>query len=115
MDWGADKNVLGIVLEMPNAELTATPAALQHFGDYATQAAEQALRTVLPDILRYDRDRPSAYPNGRTLRRDGFGGGPTCPATCCPAFARWGRYVRLYRQNVTSLRYWCHPGRRARR
>jgi hypothetical protein len=25
---------------------------------------------VLPDILRYDRDRPAAYPNGRTLTDD---------------------------------------------
>ncbi|MCP3757041.1 DUF4331 family protein [Streptomyces sp. TBY4] len=127
VDWGADKNVLGIVLEMPNAELAADPtigvwarvslhqdgqlksvdrgahpsltayfnaedakdtynagepakdwdtyrepwtAALQHFGNYEPRAAEQALRTVLPDILRYDRARPAAYPNGRTLTDD---------------------------------------------
>lgn len=126
-DWGADKNVLGIVLEMPDAELAAGPvigawarvslrrdgqltsvdrgahpsltayfnaedakeaynrgepstdwetyrepwtAALQHFGGYDQQAAELALRTVLPDILRYDRSRPAAYPNGRTLTDD---------------------------------------------
>ena len=127
VDWGADKNVFGIVLEMPNAELSDAPeigvwgrvsvrkdgelksvdrgahpsltayfnadevkdaynagepaddwetylepwtAALQHFGGYDAAGAEQALRTVLPDILRYDRERPAAYPNGRTLTDD---------------------------------------------
>ncbi|MCC3769122.1 DUF4331 family protein [Streptomyces sp. UNOC14_S4] len=127
VDWGADKNVLGIVLEMPNDVLSADPvigvwarvslrrdgrltsvdrgahpsltayfnaeeakeaynagepaedwatyrepwtAALQHFGGYDAQAAERALRTVLPDILRFDRARPAAYPNGRTLIDD---------------------------------------------
>ncbi|MER7692865.1 DUF4331 family protein [Streptomyces sp. NPDC097610] len=127
VDWGADKNVLGIVLEMPSAELAGDPvigvwarvslrqdgqlksvdrgahpsltayfnaedakdaynagepandwdayrepwtAALQHFGNYDTPAAEQALRTVLPDILRYDRSKPAAYPNGRALTDD---------------------------------------------
>ncbi|MFJ5922600.1 DUF4331 family protein [Kitasatospora sp. NPDC092948] len=45
-------------------------AVLQHFGGYHPQAAEQALRVVLPDILRYDRGRPAAYPNGRTLTDD---------------------------------------------
>ncbi|MFF3125255.1 DUF4331 family protein [Streptomyces sp. NPDC057908] len=126
-DWGADKNVLGIVLEMPDAELAAGPvigvwarvslhrdgklmsvdrgahpsltayfnaedakeaynrgepatdwdtyrepwtAALQHFGGYDPQTAEQALHTVLPDVLRYDRTKPAAYPNGRTLTDD---------------------------------------------
>jgi len=127
VDWGADKNVFAMVLEVPNAELGPHPeigvwgrvsvrqdgrlksvdrgahpsltayfnaeevkdaynagepaddwatyrepwsAVLQHFGDYDPQAAEQALRTVLPDILRYDRSRPAAYPNGRTLTDD---------------------------------------------
>jgi hypothetical protein len=27
---------------------------------------------VLPDILRYDRTKPAAYPNGRTLTDDVF-------------------------------------------
>ncbi|MGE7436061.1 DUF4331 family protein [Kitasatospora sp. NPDC001175] len=45
-------------------------AVLQHTGGYERAAAEQALRTVLPDILRYDRSRPAAYPNGRTLTDD---------------------------------------------
>ncbi|MFH9736840.1 DUF4331 family protein [Streptomyces roseolus] len=127
VDWGADKNVFGIVLEMPNSELGTDPAigvwgrvsvrqdgqlksvdrgahpsltayfnaedvkdaynvgepaddwgtysepwaaVLEHFGDYDRQSAEQALRTVLPDILRYDRSKPASYPNGRTLTDD---------------------------------------------
>ncbi|KJS62447.1 DUF4331 family protein [Streptomyces rubellomurinus] len=127
VDWGADKNVFGIVLELPDTELgpdprigvwarvsvrkdgrlvsvdrgahpsltayfnpedakdaynAAEPAddwesygkawtgVLQHFGDYTTDAAEAQLRVVLPDILRYDRDRPAGYPNGRTLTDD---------------------------------------------
>lgn len=127
VDWGVDKNIFGIVLELPNDELAADPvigvwarvslhqdgqlksvdrgahpsltayfnaedvkdaynagepatdwdtyrepwtAALQHFGDYDTQAAEQALHTVLPDVLRYDRTKPAAYPNGRALTDD---------------------------------------------
>ncbi|WP_329567338.1 DUF4331 family protein [Streptomyces sp. NBC_01361] len=128
VDWGADKNIFGIVLEMPDTELGSNPvfgvwarvslrqngalksvdrgahpsltayfnpendaktaynegepaqdwetyrapwtAVLQHTGDYEPQDAEQALRTVLPDILRFDRDQPAAYPNGRTLTDD---------------------------------------------
>lgn len=127
-DWGADKNVFGIALEMPSAELSPDPvigvwgrvslhqdgrlksvdrgahpsltayfnpendaknaynegepaqdwgtylqpwtAVLQHTGDYDPQAAEEALRTVLPDILRFDRSKPAAYPNGRTPTDD---------------------------------------------
>lgn len=45
-------------------------AVLRHFGDYEPAAAEHALRTVLPDVLRFDRSRPAAYPNGRTLIDD---------------------------------------------
>ncbi|MFF9021445.1 DUF4331 family protein [Streptomyces eurythermus] len=45
-------------------------AVLQHFGGYDERSAEQALRTVLPDILRLDRGKPTAYPNGRTLTDD---------------------------------------------
>ncbi|WP_031077389.1 DUF4331 family protein [Streptomyces sp. NRRL WC-3742] len=45
-------------------------AVLEHFGGYDRQSAEEALHTVLPDILRYDRTRPAAYPNGRTLTDD---------------------------------------------
>ncbi|MFJ9694976.1 DUF4331 family protein [Kitasatospora sp. NPDC101183] len=127
VDWGADKNVLGIVLEVPDSELGPQPeigvwgrvslrqdgrltsvdrgahpsltayfnaeeakdaynagepaddwaayrepwtAVLQHFGGYDRPSAEQALHTVLPDILRYDRSKPPAYPNGRTLTDD---------------------------------------------
>ncbi|MFI6156896.1 DUF4331 family protein [Kitasatospora sp. NPDC051170] len=127
VDWGADKNVLAIVLEVPDADLGPNPeigvwgrvslrrngqltsvdrgahpsltayfnaeevkdaynagepaddwatyrepwtAVLEHFGGYDQLSAEQALRTVLPDILRYDRTKPAAYPNGRTLTDD---------------------------------------------
>ncbi|MGR8012035.1 DUF4331 family protein [Streptomyces hypolithicus] len=126
VDWGADKNVLGIVLEIPSEELAPSPIGvwarvsvwqdgelrsvdrgahpsltayfnaeeakdaynaaepatdwdtyrepwtdvLRRLGGYDAQTAEQTLRTVLPDILRYDRDRPAAYPNGRTLIDD---------------------------------------------
>ncbi|MGW2201830.1 DUF4331 family protein [Streptomyces sp. NPDC001774] len=126
-DWGADKNVFGIALEMPDAALGDNPrigvwarvslhvdgelksvdrgahpsltaylnaeeakdaynagepaddwatylepwkAALAHTGGYTPEAAEEALRTVLPDVLRYDRAKPAAYPNGRTLTDD---------------------------------------------
>ena len=33
-------------------------------GGYSLEEAEQALRTVLPDDLRNDRDRPAGCPNG---------------------------------------------------
>ncbi|MFD8141631.1 DUF4331 family protein [Streptomyces sp. NPDC059708] len=125
-DFGIDKNVFGIVLEVPDAELGDGPigvwarvslrqdgelvsvdrgahpsltayfnaeevkekynagepaddwdtyreawtAVLAHTGGYGTEDAEEALRTVLPDVLRYDRGRPAAYPNGRTLTDD---------------------------------------------
>jgi hypothetical protein len=45
-------------------------AVLEHAGGYTLQEAEQTLRTVLPDVLRYDRARPAAYPNGRTPTDD---------------------------------------------
>ncbi|MFJ2577491.1 DUF4331 family protein [Kitasatospora aureofaciens] len=48
----------------------AWTAVLQHTGDYTTVAATETLKLVLPDILRYDRSRPAAYPNGRTLVDD---------------------------------------------
>jgi hypothetical protein len=34
--------------------------------------AAAAARIVLPDILRYDRSQPAAYPNGRSLTDDAF-------------------------------------------
>jgi hypothetical protein len=37
---------------------------------YPPEEAKAAVLTVLPDILRYDRDRPAAYPNGRALTDD---------------------------------------------
>jgi len=39
---------------------------------YTPGEATAAARMVLPDILRYDRGRPAAYPNGRTLTDDVF-------------------------------------------
>lgn len=43
---------------------------LQHTGGYSAEDAEETLHTVLPDILRYDRSAPAAYPNGRTPTDD---------------------------------------------
>jgi hypothetical protein len=37
---------------------------------YPPDEARQEALTVLPDILRYDRTRPAAYPNGRTPTDD---------------------------------------------
>ncbi|GAA1480550.1 hypothetical protein GCM10009624_09900 [Gordonia sinesedis] len=45
-------------------------AVLAHTGHYETDAAHEALKVVLPDVLRYDRSKPAAYPNGRTLTDD---------------------------------------------
>jgi Domain of unknown function (DUF4331) len=39
---------------------------------YSPAEATAAARTVLPDILRYDRGRPATYPNGRILTDDVF-------------------------------------------
>jgi hypothetical protein len=39
---------------------------------YTGEEAGRALTIVLPDILHYDRSRPAAYPNGRTLTDDVF-------------------------------------------
>ncbi|MGH3298419.1 MAG: DUF4331 family protein, partial [Trebonia sp.] len=39
---------------------------------YSPAEADAAARIVLPDILRYDRTKPAAYPNGRTLTDDCF-------------------------------------------
>ncbi|WP_042382122.1 DUF4331 family protein [Streptacidiphilus melanogenes] len=125
-DFGIDKNVFGIVLEVDDDELGSGPigvwgrvsvregdrlvsvdrgahpsltayfnaedvkeaynagepaddwdayreawtAVLAHTGGYEAAEGEQALRTVLPDVLHYDRTRPAAYPNGRTLIDD---------------------------------------------
>ncbi|MFE4672265.1 DUF4331 family protein [Streptomyces sp. NPDC056721] len=126
-DWGIDKNIFGIALELPSDELGPAPviglwgrvsvrqngrlksvdrgahpsvtayfnsedvkdaynegepandwdtylqpwtAVLAHTGQYDAKAAEQTLRTILPDVLRYDRSKPASYPNGRTLTDD---------------------------------------------
>ena len=39
-------------------------------GGYSPEEAKAAALTVLPDILRYDRTKPSTYPNGRILTDD---------------------------------------------
>jgi hypothetical protein len=39
---------------------------------YTADQATSAARIVLPDILRYDRTQPAAYPNGRALADDVF-------------------------------------------
>ncbi|MFI6077752.1 DUF4331 family protein [Actinoplanes sp. NPDC051343] len=39
---------------------------------YPAAEAREAARIVLPDILRYDRTQPAAYPNGRALTDDVF-------------------------------------------
>lgn len=44
---------------------------LQDHG-YTPDEADAAARIALPDILRYDRARPAAYPNGRALTDDVF-------------------------------------------
>jgi hypothetical protein len=124
-DFFADKNVCGIVLEVPNSDLGtkriglwartllgavggwvqvdrgALPAqavflvgterdaylagepvddgrfvsvfahALEHTGGYAPEEARRAARTLLPDVLSYEPNRPACFPtNGRTLTDD---------------------------------------------
>ena len=39
-------------------------------GGYPPEEAKAAAMQVLPDILQYDRTKPAAYPNGRTLTDD---------------------------------------------
>jgi hypothetical protein len=39
---------------------------------YGKQEAREAARIVLPDVLRYDRSAPAAYPNGRAITDDAF-------------------------------------------
>jgi uncharacterized protein DUF4331 len=41
-------------------------------GGYPPEEAQAAAMMVLPDILRYDRTKPAAYPNGRGLTDDAF-------------------------------------------
>jgi hypothetical protein len=45
---------------------------LQSHGYSSPEAARQAARIVLPDILRYDRGKPVGYPNGRAVTDDCF-------------------------------------------
>jgi hypothetical protein len=45
--------------------------SLEHTGGYTPEEAKRVAGTLLPDILRYDPDRPAAYPdNGRALSDD---------------------------------------------
>jgi hypothetical protein len=39
---------------------------------YSGEDAAMALMVVLPDVLRFDRSKPTAYPNGRALTDDVF-------------------------------------------
>jgi hypothetical protein len=39
---------------------------------YGPEEAREAALIVLPDILRYDRSKPAAYPNGRAITDDAF-------------------------------------------
>jgi uncharacterized protein DUF4331 len=39
---------------------------------YSPEGAREAALVVLPDVLRYDRSEPAAYPNGRALTDDAF-------------------------------------------
>jgi hypothetical protein len=45
---------------------------LQDNGGYSPEEAKRAALVVLPDILRYNRSQPVAYPNGRSLTGDAF-------------------------------------------
>ena len=47
-------------------------SAVLENGGYAPDEAKAAAMQVLPDILRYDRTKPAAYPNGRGLTDDVF-------------------------------------------
>jgi hypothetical protein len=45
--------------------------SLEHTGGYTPQEARRVAKTLLPDILMYDCERPASYPeNGRTLSDD---------------------------------------------
>jgi hypothetical protein len=43
---------------------------LEDQGGYSPSDAKDALKEVLPDILRYDRSKPVGYPNGRYMTND---------------------------------------------
>lgn len=44
---------------------------LEHTGGWEAEAARDTLlATIVPDVLRWDRHQPAAYPNGRTLTDD---------------------------------------------
>lgn len=54
------------------AYLPLWTSILRKTGGYSAAEAEATARTVLPDILHYDRSRPASYPNGRSLTDDVF-------------------------------------------
>ncbi len=44
---------------------------LEHTGGYSSDQARQVAAGMLPDVIRYDHQRPARYPdNGRTLTDD---------------------------------------------
>src|SRR5258707_3871459 len=91
-DFFADKDVCGIVLEVPNSDLGAKPVSLwactliraaddwvqvdrgarpaqavflvgTERDAYAPEEAKRAARTLLPDVLSYDPARPASFPS----------------------------------------------------
>jgi hypothetical protein len=71
-DAFAHRNVLTIALEVPDNMLGPDPVigVWATGSGYSTAEAKAAARQVRPDILRYDRTQPAAYPNGRALADD---------------------------------------------
>jgi len=48
--------------------------SLEHLGGFASDAAKDVAKGLLPDVIRYDATQPAAYPtNGRTLTDDIMG------------------------------------------
>jgi len=69
----AQKNAFNAGQPADDVQLYLEPLSqlLQEHG-YAPDAARAAALTLLPDILSYDRRRPSTYPNGRVPTDDVF-------------------------------------------
>jgi hypothetical protein len=86
----AGTNILSVALDVPDEMLgpgprigvwatislrrdgTLVPLRSQVLPRSGGCTAAAAAATVLPDILRYDRGRPAAYPNGRNLTDNVF-------------------------------------------
>lgn len=48
--------------------------SLEHLGNFASDAAKEVAKDLLPDVIRYDAAQPATYPaNGRTLTDDVMG------------------------------------------